>query len=135
MNNDQLESTIKDLEYQLNLHKETTICLICHCSECEAGGCLESAIEVANDLLRERAKRSELQAIVDKLPRTKDGVSIAPGDMIHIEPGCDAVVERIVWSDEDGWCFEKAEQTLSFVISKCYSTKQAALDAHKGENK
>ena len=81
-------------------------------------------LDSAEDILEELADEIErLQAIVDKLPKTKDGVSVVPKvDKVHhpryAYPG-------IVIGSYAGWMHNIES------ISDCYSSREAAEKARE----
>ncbi len=72
-----------------------------------------AAIRVDMDLAAEEIER--LRAIVDKLPKTADGVIVAAGDLVW-HPKCSSAPCRV-----DG-----IAQAGFFNVKDCYSTKEAA---------
>lgn len=78
-----------------------------------------------------------LRAIVDKLPKTADGVTVVPGDvvwMLAMHGGVEGQpAELAVWEteviDQDT---DSREQTVCHSIAGCYSTSEAAEAAKEG---
>lgn len=106
-----------------------------------------NAVEVSRGLeaaLRERAEQAEaerdrLAGVVERLPKTADGVPVVPGQLIW--PTADYWIDgdddgtplkyRLYVVDHDGSVLTE-EDELS--VSKCYSTR-AAAEAAKGVGK
>lgn len=94
------------------------------------------AMKVGADYARQRdglptyaeleEKVAELQAIVDKLPRTADGVPVVPGMVLHYRRGWQVLGAMVgEYADREGdW--------HCVAIDDCYSTRQAA-EAAKGK--
>lgn len=123
---------------------------------CSAGE--ETVLLHAADILtREHAWRVELEAIVERLPRTKDGVRVCPGDSDlwgfdmdgNVVEHCTAPHYFMTEGGEyESWHFEEqggeivdrlipahdifTDEVWYGNVSALYSTKQAALDARKG---
>ncbi|KKN11270.1 hypothetical protein LCGC14_1028270 [marine sediment metagenome] len=78
-----------------------------------------------------REERDRLQAIVDKLEKTKDGVHVVPGDTVW-RPEEDGTISKrwVGWGVEDGvyWAYYgiKGEP---YRVFECYSTLAAAEQA------
>lgn len=78
-------------------------------------------LRVGNDLINARAELAKLREIVDKLPKTADGVPIVPG------------MPLFFWTDDRELYEEKASpnplENWEQGPGDCYSTKAAALGA------
>jgi hypothetical protein len=77
------------------------------------------------------AEIERLQAIVGRLPKTADGVPIAPGDVVwligsHCDPFQVTILNEIVIRYPD-------KETSSHYPSWCYSTRKAAEQARAGK--
>ena len=77
-----------------------------------------------------------LRAIVDKLPKTADGVPITPGmDVWEVIPGTGVICYwcgvRII--DEVGIVAENGSSTRT-TPDRCYSTEAAAIEAQKEQD-
>jgi hypothetical protein len=74
-----------------------------------------------------------LQAIVDKLPKTKDGVPVVPCPttrLWYIHPGSRLVYERTYEADlEDARTHHSGEDVAWLGVRDCYSTREAAQAA------
>ena len=69
-----------------------------------------------------------LQAIVDKLPKTADGVPVVPDDLVYYLNANNTITEcNVQWRSEDGryWAC-RGIQGPPFRVEKCYSTRKAA---------
>jgi len=81
------------------------------------------------------AEITRLRAIVEKLPKTADGVPVVPGDELwvrHPDGGCAGT--RRWWKHPSlGWSvgFEHM-QNEPIDVSSCYSTREAAEAAKEG---
>ena len=72
------------------------------------------------------ARIAELEAVVEKLPKTKDGVPVAvPADMGFM-------LDEPLWRMDCGTPKPVHSSTLGYEIGECYSTREAALAA-KGD--
>jgi hypothetical protein len=99
------------------------------------------ADDVDAELARLRERVGELEAIVDRLPRTADGVPVTPGDMIFMPASGDAIeVARF----RNNGCYpiyirgksgelEPATLSVPVKVEECYSTRSAAEAAMKKE--
>ncbi len=69
-------------------------------------------------------ENARLTAIVDKLPKTKDGVSVCPGDAVY-DP-VDGLVYTVweFFKHSGRWFAVTVHRTLA--IGECYSTPEAA---------
>lgn len=89
--------------------------------ECPANrACIDSLL---GDLLEENKR---LQAIVDKLPKTADGVPVAPGDKVYRAgeyTSAQLTIARDLPEYNGGW------QDGRVRIENCYSTREAAQAA------
>lgn len=77
-----------------------------------------------------------LQAIVDKLPKTKNGAPVVPGMTVYHRPRLNIIIKQTVFActanalylgeehDDDGECYIEAVE--------CYNTREAA-EAEGGE--
>ena len=99
--------------------------------------CLRS---VARGLTEEDARRIvrllELEAIVDKLPKTKDGVRVVPSGtttVYYIHPKSGGVCQRPYMADlDDYWSHRDPNNDVVWRgIEDCYSTHEAAEAARK----
>jgi hypothetical protein len=73
------------------------------------------------------AAMRDAQAIIDKLPKTADGVVVVPGlPVFHPNEG-EMVIDASGVPDEEsgGWCYPPNE---------CYSTREAALAAKNNQS-
>jgi hypothetical protein len=94
----------------------------------------------ANDMRDIQRNIERLQAIVDKLPKTADGVAIIP-TMQQVYGGEQRVTKRrVYYSMLDHWmtlptCEDatKDEQTFPVPVSECYSTREAAENYQEKE--
>ena len=88
--------------------------------------------------------RDALRAIVDKLPKTADGVPLMPGDAVYYSrnPSEKEVVEFLVAPYEkwvtDVWGVKNQPRAISkggggWPASRCYSTRAAAESALAAE--
>lgn len=76
-------------------------------------------------------KLEATQAIIDKLPRTADGVPITPGVVLSGRNGWIGVVR---WIGEQEVIVERPdESTQQVVVGPCYSTRDAAEAAQENE--
>lgn len=91
----------------------------------EARGDLSSRLRVA------RTEIARLQGIVDKLPKTADGVPMVLGETYYVSPGGWAITIAVL---EDKWVKprERIDRCLWWTPQDCYSTREAA-EAAKGE--
>ena len=88
------------------------------------------------------AENKRLAAIVDRLPKTTDGVPITPGMTVWTyNPGYEEeilsyIVARIALCDKgDWWIADKTADTWQGGMEpdECYSTEQAAREAEGGK--
>lgn len=78
------------------------------------------------------ARLAELERIVERLPKTADGVVVMAPDKVFTRYGA----ERFVMGFPDGdvrACENSIEYDPSCPVSDCYSTKEAAEAARAGE--
>lgn len=100
------------------------------CDESEARVLHEAAAEI-----------NRLQAIVDRLPVTKDGVHAVPGDVELFHPAHQIHVLDRFWQSAGGdWMvqnsrsYEAGARYMAEVVSDCYSTREAAEAAREGQS-
>ena len=87
----------------------------------------------------------ELEAVVERLPKTADGVPVVPGDTVYAKrnPSDDTIVEFEV-ADYEKWTVDAwgsrnqarayTEAGGGWVVSRhCYSTPEAAEAARQSE--
>lgn len=84
------------------------------------------------ELEQAAAELARLRAIVEKLPVTKDGVSVVPGMVIY---GSELIVgdegATVMFAAQDNAFFEMMIEGDTIELSECYSTREAAA-ARKG---
>lgn len=80
------------------------------------GKLANSIAELVNRTAKAEQERDEYRAVVEKLPKTKDGVTVMTGD--------------VVWLPDLGWCCVSKEWTCERIdpqnVGLCYSTEAAA---------
>jgi hypothetical protein len=82
------------------------------------------------ELATVQRERDELRAVVEKLPKTADGVAVVPGMVVYaIHPMTDSYVAMMVYMDADNDEWQNGNRND---FSECYSTKAAALAAKGG---
>jgi hypothetical protein len=96
-------------------------------------------------------KLGEVEAIVERLPKTKDGVPAYPGmevwsnakekelgDGPHkcvVQPFWDWDSEEDEWEEHGGvWCTMVEKRWVGNSLSQCFSTREAALSAKGGDD-
>ncbi len=79
------------------------------------------------------AERDLLVAIVQKLPKTADGVPIVPGKTYYMRSGSNGVITK--WSVQIcGGALEcwDDDNPADFRLDWCYSTREAAIESSNG---
>lgn len=80
-----------------------------------------------------RRQVAALQAIVDKLPKTKDGVPAVPGDVVYHDNGGGYIEAGLVALDADGAWIVSPNHTLKiWNVCDCYSTREALPTGQTG---
>ena len=97
---------------------------------------------IARQLAKANAENDRLQAIVDKLPKTADGVPVAPGMTVYFcRDGSPHIVGAFhEWSsDPDEYevgdavpCWNEEKRYSARCLGDCYSTRKAAEAAING---
>jgi len=88
------------------------------------------------EIERLTAELAEIQAVVDKLPKTADGAAVAPNVEVWYPSPHDDGVYKIRNVLKRGACYMPktggSQVNIQYVdISQCYSTREAADDAYK----
>ena len=92
------------------------------------------ALQLHNAL---QADNARLRAIVDKLPKTADGVPVVPGMEVWAKKNpSDSTVQSFIVCQDSVWAsrFGGMSRAGAWLISKCYSTREAAEAAGKDES-
>ncbi len=93
----------------------------------DLGGSIDE--ERTDALLRESAAAIvRLQPIVDKLPKTKDGVVVLPGDEVfEIMPDGNIRTWIVIWQPHtEQYMVSRIFYDCPIPVSHCYSTREAA---------
>jgi hypothetical protein len=140
-----------------NWHAELTAALVAHvdspavCSVCSApatciGWCMDAGVAAMCDdhcghgnedsicypVPSTRAEVERLQAIVDKLPKTADGVRVVPHVDIVWAIYNGRIGNRHWYRGDQNWVYgEFSHHTVR--VDKCYSSREAAEAAKDGE--
>jgi hypothetical protein len=78
---------------------------------------------------QERATVEEARALIGKLPRTADGVPVAPGDHVYnLSPEGNAMSFRVLGGEGYSRC-KSAVEPNTRAVAKCYSSAAGALAA------
>lgn len=107
------EHSLKLLEDGYWVEHERTIIQVCRTHPTLEILSTGEASDLARAFEEQRAEIHRLQGIVDKLPKTADGVLAVPGT-------------PYVFVGQWGHVYEGVVETKPYYISKCYSTREAA---------
>lgn len=90
----------------------------------------QAAINSRKEAESLRAELDAAKAVIEKLPKTADGVAIAPGDKVYIRSRYEDGVECMVAYIEAA----NLRRQVAGAFSGCYSTREAALAAKENYN-